>query len=305
MGEFLEPVGGDLIIVRQLPVIEDKMEEALASIKGRLDAMSNLAVTEENCREIKKVRAELNKEFAQLERLRKDVKSAIEVPYKKFEGGAYKKMADAYRAAINQLDGNIKDVESELKMRRQRELFEYFEAYRQSLGIDGKLADPRRSGINIGLSGSMTSYKKAIKEFIDRIASDLKTIDALENRDEIMAEYRLTLDLNSAVQTVKDRLEREEAERLEREALEVERKLRAAREAVVEAAIAEAVVAPEETPVAPEEAAEQAPEILHAQYLKYDIYGTLEQLKGMKNAMIDCMIDFCEREGMTYGKCSE
>ena len=105
----------EVIVVKQLPIIEDRLEEVYVSVKDRLEAMSNLVVTEENYKELKKTRADLNKEFGELETLRKQVKSAIEAPYKKFESGAYKRMSDIYRDAIGKLDGEIKDVEGGLK----------------------------------------------------------------------------------------------------------------------------------------------------------------------------------------------
>ena len=85
----------ELIVVKQLPVIEDRLEEAYLAVQERLASVANLVVTEENYKELKRTRADLNKEFGELESLRKQVKSAIEAPYKQFEGGAYKRLADA------------------------------------------------------------------------------------------------------------------------------------------------------------------------------------------------------------------
>ena len=112
----------ELIVVKQLPIIEDRLDEAYIAVQDRLNAMSNLVVTEENYKELKKTRADLNKEFGELDSLRKNVKAAIEAPYKKFEGGAYKRLADAYKDAIGKLDGEIKDVEGGLKTQKQKEL---------------------------------------------------------------------------------------------------------------------------------------------------------------------------------------
>ncbi len=70
----------DLVVLKQLPVIEDRLDEAYLAVQTRLDAVSNLVVTDENYKELKKTRAELNKEFGELESIRKQVKSAIEVP---------------------------------------------------------------------------------------------------------------------------------------------------------------------------------------------------------------------------------
>ena len=127
MEEKLAVRDEDIIVVKQLPIIEDRLESVFLSVKDRLEAMSNLVVTEENYKELKKTRADLNKEFGELETLRKSAKAAIEAPYKRFENGIYKRISDTYRDAIGKLDGEIKDVEGGLKTQKQKELFVYYE----------------------------------------------------------------------------------------------------------------------------------------------------------------------------------
>lgn len=312
MEEFLEPVGGDLIIVRQLPVIEDRLEEALESIQDRLDSVSGLVATEDNYKEVKKIRASLNKEFKHLEKLKSEVKKSVEAPYKKFESGAYKRMADAYKDAISQLDKTVKEVENSMKSEQQNKLFMYYEDYRQSLGLDSGIAGFQRANISVGLSDSLKALKEEAKAFLDGIYSDLKMIGTLEDRDEVYAEYRMSLNVSDAVRTVNERHKQIEELRKNREAEEEARRLREEQEAAIDAAIAETAEQVESvsekeylsspTVQAVEESEELSEEILHAAYLKYDIYGTLTQLKGMKAAMIDCMIEYCERNGMKYGK---
>ena len=312
-------VDGEYIAVKQLPIIEDKLAELHQQLQGELDAVRSLAPTEENYKELKKIRADWNKKIDVLESLRKKVKTEIEAPYKQFEKGPYASLVNEMRDAVGQLDSGIKDVENILKSDKQRKLAAYYEEYRQSISLDEKLADPRRSNITIGLSDSLKSKKEEAKKHLDRIANDVKTIEALENRDEIMAEYRISLDLSSAIQTVKDRIAREEAVRRAREEASAARLARESHEAEVNAAMeeaAEATETPYETqedsddilsPPSAEKLSEEPEkpltEILKVTYLKYDIYGTLEQLKGMKAALIERMLEYCDQEGMTYGKC--
>ena len=313
---------GEYIAVKQLPIIEDRLAELHQELQGELNAVRNLAPTEENYKELKKIRAEWNKKIDILEKLRKKVKAEIEAPYKQFEKGPYSSLVNEMRDAVGQLDDGIKDVENIMKTDKQKKLLAYYEEYRQSLGIDEKLADPKRTGITkVGLSDTLKALKENAKAYLDGIDSDLKTIETLEDRDEIMAEYRITLNLNSAIQTVKDRHFREEQVRKAREEAEAARKAREEHEASVAAALAEAEaqeatempheaqeasdvsLSPPSAEKLPEEAGERQDEILKVTYLKYDIYGTIDQLRGMKAAMIESMIGYCEQEGMRYGKC--
>ena len=294
----------DLIVVKQLPVIEDRLEEVFLSVKDRLEAMSNLVVTEDNYKELKKTRADLNKEFGELESLRKQVRAAIEAPYKKFEGGAYKRITDIYRDAIGKLDGEIKDVEGELKTQKQKELLAYYDEYRQSLGLDTAVADPKRSGIKVGLSGSMKALKEQVRQYLDRIDGDLKMIDTLENADEVLAEYRVLMSVTDAVRVVADRHKRIEEEKQRRQKEEENRKAREANEQAVNEAMAE-----DEVPVTPSVNVEPGAEseatdaVLSTKYLGYEIYGTLSQLKALKAFLKNELKNCLEKEGLKYGEC--
>lgn len=275
----------ELIVVKQLPIIEDRLDEAFIAVQERLNAMSNLVVTEDNYKELKKTRADLNKEFGELDSLRKNVKAAIEAPYKKFEGGAYKRLADAYKDAIGKLDGEIKDVEGGLKTQKQKELLAYWEEYRQSLGLDMAIADPRRSGIKVGLTVSMKSLKMQAREYLDRIDGDLKMIDTLDNADEVLAEYRVLLNVTEAVRVVADRNKRVEDERIRRLAEEESRMAREAAEKAVDEAIKENEVAVTPTvSAAPEEQEEAQEKILTT---AFKVSGTLTMLKELKAFLVN------------------
>ena len=275
----------ELIVVKQLPIIEDRLDEAFIAVQERLNAMSNLVVTEENYKELKKTRADLNKEFGELDSLRKNVKAAIEAPYKKFEGGAYKRLADAYKDAIGKLDGEIKDVEGGLKTQKQKELLAYWEEYRQSLGLDTAIADPRRSGIKVGLTVSMKSLKMQARDYLDRIDGDLKMIDTLDNADEVLAEYRVLLNVTEAVRVVADRNKRVEDERIRRLAEEESRRAREAAEKAVDEAIKENEVAVTPTvSMAPEEQEEAQEKILTT---SFKVSGTLTMLKELKAFLVN------------------
>lgn len=302
----------DLIVVKQLPVIEDRLDEALRAVQGRLKDTAALVVTDENYKELKKVRADLNKELGELEALRKKVKEAVEAPYKKFETGAYKRLADEYKVAISTLDGEIKDVEIGLRGQRQEELSAYFDEYRQSLGIDSALTDLGRSGIKVGLSGSMKSLKDQVRAYLDGVDGDIKMIDTLDDRDEVLAEYRVLLSVTDAVRVVADRKKRIEEMRLKREAAEEERKQREAQIAAVNEAIRQgaqeaqnpqdnggAVSAPTQTAELAEEPSEDATKY-SAKYLGYEITGTMSQLKALKAFLKEELKKYMDREGIEY-----
>ena len=285
-------VGTELITVTQLPVIEDQLAALHLELQGDLRVLESLAPTRDNYKELKKLRADWNKKIDVLEKARKKVKAKIEEPYKQFERGKYKELITDIRQAVGSLDDGIKDVENGLREESQKELLKYYEEYRQSLGLDADIADPRRSGIKVGLSDTMKSLKEQARNHLDKISNDLAMIDTLEDRDEILVEYRMCLDAVKAIAAVNDRHRQAEEMRKRREAEEEARKLRAEKEATIEAAIAE-----EQKQVTDEQeftddvlanpTVENAPEgqemaneaILIA---TFTVYGTINQLKALK-----------------------
>lgn len=319
------------ITVAQLPVIEDKLAELQAQLREQLTVVSSLAPTEENYKEMKKIRSDWNKRIDALETLRKRVKAQIEAPYKQFENGKYKDLMTEIKTSVGKLDGGIKEVEGNLRDQRKEKFLAYYEEYRQSLGLDEALADPQRSGITVGLSDTMKSLKEQAKKHLDRIDGDLKMIETLDNKDEVLAEYRDNLNVTSAVRIVSDRHKRIEAERRRREAEEEDRRAREAQEASVDAAIAENAPEPQEsasevkieanlnetafaseqplaapTAAAVEEPAEDtAPQgVYSTKYLGYEIFGTIPQLKALKEYLKSELKNYLDKEGMKYGECN-
>ncbi len=285
----------NLIVVRQLPVIEDQLRQVKANIEARVSSVLSLACTEETCKEVKKARAELNKEYAELEQRRKEVKAAILAPYQEFEA-LYKECAgDLYSAADAQLKARIAEVESGLRQQRLDDVQSYFDEYRQSLHIDGKLVSFANSGIKITLSESRKALRLKAKCFLDRIAGDLAMIETQEHKDEILVEYRRTLDASQAITAVSNRHKAMAEERKRREEVAAAQAARAAAQAKVEKAVAEDAApdapAPTLPPMQPPVAAAPQPDAPmpgEKRYaLSFRVTGTLEKLKALKKFLID------------------
>lgn len=291
----------NLIVVRQLPVIEDQLRQVKANIETRVGEALSLACTEDTYKTVKKVRAELNREYGELEQRRKEVKSAILAPYQEFEA-LYKECAgDIYSAADAKLKARISEVESGLKEQRDKEAQAYFDEYRQSLNIDASLVSFRSSGIKITLSESRKAMQLKVKSFLDRIERDLSLIETQECKDEILVEYKRTLDVSQAVTAVTDRHKAMAAERKRREEAAAAQAARAAAQAKVEEAAAEDAVPPQAAtlpaPVTPPAtvqppAAEAPPAAVQPTagklyQVSFRVTGTIEQLKAMKKFLVD------------------
>ena len=270
----------NLIVVKQLPVIEDQLLAVKSSIEERVSNALSLVCTEDTYKDIKKVRSDLNKEYQELEKRRKEIKSQILAPYEQFEG-VYKECAgDLYARADAQLGEKIREVENGLKQQKTDDLISYFAEYRQSLGIDAGFVGIDAAGIKVGLSDSKVSLRKKAAEFLDRIAKDLQVIDSYNDSEEILVEYAKTYDLSDALLIVDARHKEMERERQRRE--EAKAKKEAAQAAVKAVQDAAQVEAPEicaPVKVAEEKPTEQAQKIYR---VTFTVTATIEQLKALK-----------------------
>lgn len=259
----------EMIAVKQLPIIVEQLQQVKEEVAAKVDFALRLVCTEDTVKDVKKVRSELNKELAEYEASRKAVKKAILTPYEQFEVVYKDCVSDTYKKADTELKRKIDSVENELKAQKAAEVKAYFDEYLQSKGID--FVTFESAHINVTLSASMKSLKEQAKAFIDKIADDLASIDTQEHKDEILYEYKQSLNVSNAITMVTYRYKAIE----EAKAREEERKAR--EQAAAEAAAkVEAVAPPTVEPIAPPVEEEKT------YTLKFTVRGTMPQLKALK-----------------------
>lgn len=201
----------NLIVIKQLPVIEERLRTLKVDIEDKAQKALSLAVTEDTVKQVKEVRATLNKEFSEFEKQRKEVKTKIMTPYEEFEKIYKECVSDVYKSTDKLLAEKISDVENRLKEDKKQQVEEYFNEYLQSKNIDFITFDMAR--INVTLSASLKSLKDQAKVFIDKIESDLLLINEQEHKEEILVEYKSSFDVSSAIRSVNDRHRRIEEEK--------------------------------------------------------------------------------------------
>lgn len=193
----------ELIIVKQLPEIEEHLKELSTEIDKKVENAKNLICTEENVKTIKQVRADLNKEFKEVEKQRKAVKEQILAPYMQFEEVYKTYISEKYKSADVDLKQKIDTTENELKKQKEQEIKDYFEEYKTANDINFVTYEQAR--INVTLTASKKSLKEQAKSFIDKIADDLKLIEIQECKEEILVEYKQSLNVSRAIQEVANR----------------------------------------------------------------------------------------------------
>lgn len=204
-----------MIVIRQLPVIEEHLKKVSEEIDQKVNEATSLICTEENVKAIKDVRAALNKESKDWEERRKAVRVEVLKPYEDFEKIYKECIGDKYKNAETILKEKVTSVEDELKEKKKTEIESYFNEYLESKGID--FVTFNKANINITLSASMKSLKEQAKTFIDKISDDLALIETQEHKAEILVEYKQSLNVSQAITTVTNRYKAIEEEKKKEE----------------------------------------------------------------------------------------
>lgn len=285
----MESNNKELIIVRQLPEIEEHLKELSEEIEQKVENAKSLVCTEENVKVIKQIRADLNKEFKEVENQRKTVKEQILVPYMKFEEIYKTYIADKYKSADIDLKQKIDNTENELKKQKEQEIREYFEEYRIANDID--FVTFEQANINVTLTASKKALKEQVKKFIDEIVDDLKLIETQECKEEILVEYKQSLNVSRAIQEVANRHKLLEQEKKKQEELRNKQLEEEQRQAEISIKEQET-----ETKNALDNFIVEAPTVEEKQEeiltLKFTVRGTRTKLKELKEFLINGGYDY-------------
>ncbi len=208
-------MSNELIVVKQLPIIQERLKELSTEIDKKVENAKSLICTEETVKEVKQVRADMNKEFKDLEVQRKLVKEQVLVPYMQFEEIYKQYVSDKYKNADIELKNKVDSIENELKTKKEQEIKDYFEEYKIANNID--FITYGQAKINVTLSASMKSLKEQAKQFIDKVVDDLNLIETQEHKTEILVEYKQTLNVAQAITSVTNRFKAIEEEKKKQE----------------------------------------------------------------------------------------
>ena len=287
-------MANEIMAVRQLPVIEERLRSQAEEVDKRVALAESLVCTEDTYKAVKKTRAELNSEFAGIEEQRKAIKKAILEPYERFEATYREFIADKYRAADAALKSKIAEVEDGIKDAKREDVTEFFNEYAASLGLDFVSFDA--AGISVTMSASKKSLRESARKFLDGIADDLNMISTQENSDEIFLEYKRTLNAAQAVTTVHNRHAAIEEERRRREAAAAEQEARAQAQMRVDEVLqaekpAEAMY-PISEAVTDAEAAFSTSAVHKVYSMTFTVRGTLDQLRAIKKFLVDGGYDY-------------
>lgn len=289
----------------RLPEIQWNFEEIKRYAAEKAAWYQSIAYTDADTKEMKSDKAEINKFINALEDARKQKKKEYMAPYEVFEGQV-KEALLPLRKTVALITEKIDEVEEQYREARKAKMEEFYYKY-------------------VGDLQPMVPFQKTIKEefykraftdkkleqayscFFERLREDMKGLDQLPEkfRDKALLKYMEEFSLSAALQEGKrleeldrlmeERRRKQEEERQARMAEESRRLEAAAREAQKQqemAAKQEPMRKEEpktEMPQVPQEPQKPQEEILH---MDFRVWGTREQIMGLRQYLIDNQIKF-------------
>ena len=176
----------EIIQIEQLPKIKEQLQLISDEVDKEISYALSLEVNEETVKEVKNVRARLNKINSTLEAKRKSVKEAILAPYTAFLEVYDNLVKNKLNEADSALKMRINDIEDSQKKIKEEELRQFVEEHCKANNVDIPF---EMIGLNITLSASMKSLKEQAKAFIEKVASEVSLIEQEEYSNELLMEY--------------------------------------------------------------------------------------------------------------------
>ena len=210
-----------------LRVIKWNKEELEAAVRQKIAEYQNVVYTEDNMKQAKADRAELNKLTKAIEERRKMVKKIINEPYDVFEA-ELKEILALIQEPVGIIDRQVKAFEDQQKEEKKKSIQKSYDE------VIGDLAEVLPFERVFDIRYLNQTYKLAtaqaeVKAKVEKVRTDLETIDSLESKYKLNAKdvYIKTLDLSKALaenKRLSDLEEKLEAEKRRKAQEEAERK---------------------------------------------------------------------------------
>lgn len=207
-----------------LRVIKWNKEELEAAVRQKIASYENVVYTEDNMKQAKEDRAELNGLIKDIEDRRKIVKKIINEPYIVFEA-ELKDILALIQEPVGLIDKQVKafeDQQKEEKKSKIRAAYDEVIGDLESVLPFDKVFDSRY----LNQTYKLATAQVDIKSKVEKARTDLETIDSLESKYKLNAKdvYIKTLDLSKALaenkrlSELEEKLEAEKRRKAEEEA---------------------------------------------------------------------------------------
>ena len=256
--------------ISQLGKIESNMEDVKSFVEQLKGYYQDVKFDENTLKEAKEEKVKINKFKKEVADYRKDIIKQWKEPVDNFEKSA-KEVESLLTETYDIINNQVSAYDNQKKQEKENNLRDYFKELQESTRID--FVTFENANLNITLTATEKALKEQLRVFFDKIKTDLEIIDTMDNKIEILAEYKTNLDLKKSILVVSERKERE-AEELKRQ-----QGLAKQREEEKQVATAENLSNEDEI-IAPKEIKQEQEEKIYT--ITFKVSGTMEQLKELK-----------------------
>ena len=256
--------------ISQLGTIESNMTDVKSFVEQLKGYYQDVKFDENSLKEAKEEKAKINKFKSEVADYRKDIIKQWKEPVDNFEKSA-KEVESLLTETYDIINNQVSAYDNQKKQEKENNLRDYFKELQESTRID--FVTFENANLNITLTATEKALKEQLRVFFDKIKTDLEIIDTMDNKIEILAEYKTNLDLKKSILVV--------SERKEREAEEIKRQPELAKQKEEESKTTTAEnLSNEDEIIAPKEIKQEQEEKIYT--MTFKVSGTMEQLKELK-----------------------
>ena len=207
----------ELIKVESLPKIFYQLEIIGQEVAKALEGLETMVCNEENKKEVKKRKQEITAFKNLMETRRKEIKNQVMEKYNEFNEKYEREVKSKLVNAENILTVKYTAIEIQQKLEKEKELREFAERHFESYNFQD-LVTFEDIGLNITLTASIKALKEQVIEFCNKIQGDLNLIELEEYKEEILLEYKETLNFaNSKIKVANRHKQLEEIKKKQEE----------------------------------------------------------------------------------------
>lgn len=169
---------------------------------------ADITFTEEDKKDAEEQKAQVNKQIKQVSDFRKQIIAKYNEPIKQFEETA-KETEKILKETYELINEQVKVFDLAELEKVKEKVNTYFQEYATSKGIDFVKLEDMNISITRSLVTATGSLTKKITEqiatFIDSILKDIELINSTDYKEEILIEYKKTLQCGSSIIAVQER----------------------------------------------------------------------------------------------------
>lgn len=225
-----DTVHAELIIVKQLPEIEERLRSVKCKIEPLIAEASAMICTEDTVIAYKSKRTEIRKILSEIKGSLSEAEEYILAPFQPIKDDCKKNLISPLESVDEQMKKAISEVEDGIiKARCEDGLRDYFAELCAVHHLDW--LEYERAGVKVDMASAKAKTPKKLREqlaaFVKDVSENVSVISGMNDAGEMMVEYQRCLNFADAYDAVQERHRRIE----EQNAAQVSRIAEMAREA--------------------------------------------------------------------------